>query len=366
MEYLADFSNYLQKCPSPPHVLSFARNLLKKKKFNELEEKDIGTISKKCFILKDDNALIAFDYAGNSKFTIIAAHYDENPISIYYKSDYQEDEYNCIKTNHQAICNQCYKVAGTVKYKNETGKIVTKYFDSVDAICSEYVGQFMVSQEEDPNFTNYIVGKLGIYEEDLINWDLYAMPYVSYHQFGTNNELFSYSNVAMHSSCYSALKTFIESKNTDSLNILILYSANEEKIESINSFFKSLIPNDLKSLVESSRCFYIEPHCVKNPNLNTPIRDEALIGKGLAIGYCNSYDSQNLYPLLASISHLGISSQKVPVKNSDFKLILDGEYVSSLILVPKLKCGPYSVIALRDMQDLISLLIYLFENKIDI
>lgn len=361
MEYLSDYKTFLQKSPSPQHTLSFARNLLKKKKFEELDPKDFGkNLPKKSFYMKDNLAIVAIDKSGTEKSTIIAANYNFGTSHIIFLSDYVYKQFNAIKVDSLPKLHPGYYVAGQVFYENETGKIVTKYFDSIDPICTIVDDNIVVSIVGEPTFTEYICSKLLIDASSLKSWDLGLFPKVTAYQFSTNNELFSANQNAQLFGVYSTLKTFVESKNKKLVNIMLIYNGNNTNMNEINDLLDSIIPMELKDIIKQSYCVCIDHYPVKNPNLSAQIFNENLIGKGISLIYDENTICTEDHPILAATSHLGMSCQKVSTNLANFEHFALRNH--STVCIPELICQNCSVIALRDMTDLMSLLFYMLEK----
>ena len=193
-----DFSDFLQKCPTPFHFTQYAREILTDQGYTEwFESNPPEQLPKKSFVIRDERSLLVFNCNGLENATISATH-DDSPV-LKLKQNYEVVENGYIR-----LCVNTYgggrwitwidrnlRCVGRV-FVRESGKIVSKLFDSKKGICIipslavHYDSSMALNPKYDINegfnpifglengrhFKDYVANTLGVNVQDIVDWEL--------------------------------------------------------------------------------------------------------------------------------------------------------------------------------------------------
>ncbi|KAH0790326.1 Clan MH, family M18, aspartyl aminopeptidase-like metallopeptidase [Histomonas meleagridis] len=315
-----DFSNFIQKCPTPFHFCAYARELLKKANFQEVSESEPFPKVKKGFFIRDERALFAWNDNGHD-FSVIAGSHCDSP-SLFIKPNSEE-----ITINNQKIL-KCtlyggglfytwvghdLKLAGRVFYKTSEGvkcklfnseapiAFIPPFEDHFDPrlcgyICStDYDGfNAIFGFKDSTNLVDYVATKLNIPSDSICHWDLRLsdteLPTLLQDEVITSQNLDDLSNT------YVVLKAFLDSNPKSGVFSGLAVFDNEEVGSStrsgagsslINSALKRVIGDDetVRQMKANSIFLSCDTNHATHPNFpdKTEQNHVCNIGKGFAV-----------------------------------------------------------------------------------
>ena len=193
-----DLSNFLQRCPTPFHFTQYAREILTDAGYTEwYESNPPEQLPQKSFVVRDERSLLAFNCNGLENATISATHDDSPVLKLKENYEYVENGYIRLSVNTygggtwMTWIDRNLRCVGRV-FVRESGKIVSKLFDSKRGICVipsiavHFYSQMSMEPsydleegfnpifglDSDIHFKDYVAQTLGVEPDDIAHWDL--------------------------------------------------------------------------------------------------------------------------------------------------------------------------------------------------
>lgn len=237
--------------------VEFIRDELLNHDFKEIYENEIWGLDKgKYFVIRNDASIIAFMIGENHKqrFNITCAHSDTPGFNLKPKSEIYE--YNYLKLNvmpYGGILNYGWmdrplSIAGRVII-NKNNNYYKKIIDLKDPLCiiaSEAIHQNdvantnldlntqidmipIISLKKEKNIINNILmNYLSLNNSrDICDYDLFLYSKDKPMYIGKNKEMIVSPRIDDLSCTFAALKSFIDSKNKNNINVLCIFNSEE-------------------------------------------------------------------------------------------------------------------------------------------
>lgn len=277
--------NFIDESPSVFHAVENMKNILKSNNFKELSENEKWQLKKddKYFISKNNSSIIAFQIGEediyNHGYRIICAHADSPCFSIKPKSEIiTEGSYVTLNTEGyggvllSTWFDRPLTMAGKVMVRgdspfNPTAKLL--YIDRPILIIPslaihlnrEVNDGYKYNKQKDTlplltlvndnlNQNDYLLSLLSstlqINKEEILDYDLFLLPYEKGCVAGLNNEFISIRRLDDLWMAFAGLKSFIDSKESKCTKVLACFD--NEEIGSLTS--EGANSNFLKNILE--------------------------------------------------------------------------------------------------------------------
>ena len=352
-----EFSDFIQKCPTPFHFTSHARSLLLSQGFVEMKESepwpDIPSIG---FSIRDDRSLFAWRDGGHKSAVIEASHCDSPCLILKPKFDEVSDGYRrCRCSNYggglyYSWLSRDLRLAGRVILRDKDG-FKSVLYDSekpvatIPSIAIHLDSSYRYSPNEfdleenfipiyglenDPPLIEQVAKKLNVDTQDIVSVNL---RFVDAQQPNLINDMLTSQRLDNMQNTFLILKAFLESKPQDGvMNILCVYDNEEIGSSTISGAMTSIIDDNLKRILKNeeelralkanSLILSMDSNHATHPNIFGYQEDhhKAVVGKGLTIeknpDYQTMCDMKNEYPLRQAAIALNENIQVVTNKNN--------------------------------------------------
>jgi len=367
-------------------ILDDAFRLIKKKKFVVVKENDnFSELPEKGIIYWKNQALLAFKKGDMNSSVVFVAKCNSPELFISNLSMELEKTSKISvfsklgQVNFAKWMNRDLKLVGNVVLQGEEN--IFHRFDSVKPVCiiqnqhkpndKEYEVIFSISERQ--TLRNFIAKSMSIEPERIVTATLFFVDIEETQSYGPNSEFIT-GNMQAATSCYTAMKAFLECSSNDSMSFLVIMSdqwnMNGSQTNNIfTTFINNLLPNPNDSIPFLSRSILM---CVQgfdalNPNMNTDTSLMPRIGGGVVVGstYSNCLNPDS-FKAIDRANKVGLNLQLV---NIDPLQISFGSPFS-LIGIPCIDIG-FPVLSMnsfkemvcwRDIQDGIRLFKELYQN----
>lgn len=358
------FCDFINSCPTPYHFGHYVKEHLNEKGFQELDETkewNLKNLPSKGFILRDNKGLIAFqlpssyyDHVEDKNFPpalIIGTHSDSPTFKILPNFNQTDENLNEILVSPYGGA-QSYtwydrdlKCAGLIFYRKGES-IESCLFDSIEPIGTipssvddnptspskiPHEVRIICGSSNSPKLSTYIANKLGINEDDIINYDLSFFDAQPASLVGFHDEFVATQRIDNLGSTYAALTAFLASSAKSSVNIFCCFD-NEEigslTREGADSTFLSdflcklyggkdilakVVPISL--FVSSDNAHAVHPGWVKiHEEMHQPI-----MGNGLTVKQSPKWfyatDIESIFPIRAAAGAAGCNLQEIINRN---------------------------------------------------
>ena len=263
MNYIKDFQEFIDKSVVNFLAIKSAEEKLIEAGYKRVFEEEVNqvTLGQKFYFKRNDLSLIAFNIGESSKengypLHIVASHVDSPCFKIkphlessgpFHKIDVEP--YGGMIAS--SWLDRLLSIAGRVTYKKD-GKIISSLINidedllMMPNLCihfnrdinSGYNYNFAVdtqpfASEEEISILDRIAKEVGVSKEDILNHDLYIYNRDKSKVWGINKEYISSPRIDDLECVYASLVAFINSENSDAINVL--YLANNEEVGSESS-----------------------------------------------------------------------------------------------------------------------------------
>ncbi|EAX97879.1 Clan MH, family M18, aspartyl aminopeptidase-like metallopeptidase [Trichomonas vaginalis G3] len=338
MERFADFSNFLNKSPTPFHFTEYSRQFFKSRGYVEKDEREVWTdVPPRGFFIRDDRCLVAWNDNGHDRCSIIGTHCDSPCLII--KPNFEE-----VKSNYNKVRCATYggglwntwigrnlRLAGKVVVSTNQFEYKNYLFDSEKGIgiipYAEQPPLAPVYNEENDlvvtigttnctNLKSYIAEKLGVKSSDISEYDLRFVNEKPPNCFSGIIEAQRIDNL---SNTYAALTAFAATTPSPGITNVMIAFDNEEigsstqcgaKADIIHDLLRRLIPSkpQRKALCRNSIILSADTAHATHPNypnITDPIV-EVKMSKGVCVcldnGTCDS-NIPKILPFVEKIAH---------------------------------------------------------------
>lgn len=294
----------------------------------------------KVFLTRNDSSIVALDIgenvnADNLSFHIIASHSDSPCFKIKPIADSKTDIYNKINVEvyggliASTWLDRPLAIAGRVIVNSEEG-LESRLINLEDNIvmipnlCIHFnrdindgyrydrsvdLQAFIAQENEGSPLIDLLAGSLHVKKEDIVNFDLYLYNREQGYLWGKKKEYVSSSRLDDLECVFTSSKAFIESHNSNAINVL--YVADNEEVGSMSrqgadsDFLESVIRNvcgtfaaNFANIVANSFLISADNAHAVHPNKPgiSDANNRPYMNKGVAIKYnaAQSYTSDSV------------------------------------------------------------------------
>lgn len=284
MKYIEEIRQLLDTSYSPFHVVRNIEELLKKRGYEELDEKEKWDLKRehKYFTKRNDSSLIAFTLPKNgSHFKIAATHTDSPTFKLKPSPIIKRD--NAISLNVEPYGGMIYNtwldrplsIAGRVLLKKDNGAIST-LFDLDRDFCiipnlaihmNREINQgfaynpavdllpLLGTKDGDFSFSDFLAKELDVHSDDILSHDLFLFNRMKSSLLGLDDSLLASGRLDDLSSTYSVLLGLLQSQNENEISVYCAFD-NEEvgsltKQGANGTFLKDVLKRVMKCLGSS-------------------------------------------------------------------------------------------------------------------
>lgn len=319
MERFVEFSEFLQKSPTPYHFTEYSRKLLKDAGFIEKNEREVWTdIPSRGFFIRDDRCLVAWNDNGHDRFSIIGTHCDSPCLIV--KPNFAQSGKNCKKVRCATYGGGLWyswmgrnlRLAGKVVVSTDERNFKNYLFDSERGIgMIPYYTQdplnpvykeeddliVMIGTEKCKNLKEFIAEKLGVKDSSISDYDLRfvnATPPNCFSGIIAAQKLDNLSNT------YTALKSFLTVSPAAGITNVMIAFDNEEigsstqcggKADIIGDLLRRLVPNKAQRKAVARNSIILSSDTAHGTHPNYPKTSDPICEVKLSKGTCISLDN---------------------------------------------------------------------------
>jgi aspartyl aminopeptidase len=383
------FVDFLTRVPTPYQFADFASSRLTAAGYVQLhEEEEWSSIPDKCFVIRDDRSLIAFNIGGRDSALIVGTHCDSPCLRIAFGDGTASKGLQTLKIRGgyggglwYTYLNRDLRIAGRV-FCRDGDRVVSRLFDSEDGIaiipsksCGLNTDKVSLSLESDfqiviglekVSLQEYVAEKLGIDKSLIVEWDLSC---IDAEEPGIVGDFVASHRIDNQGSTFCALTAFLSADRSSTMNVLAVFDHEEigsgTRVGARGHILQSVLERVVghekmpvlmaKSLVlscDSAQAFH--PNFAgKFDSANAP-----QLGGGFAIkrspGTSYASDLTSCAPVTAAAKKLGIKAQVMMNRNDIIGGSTIGPAIAAMLGVPTVDLGQ-PLLAMHSIRETVAI-----------
>jgi len=411
MELIREFTDFMDKCPTPYQFGDVISNILIKNSYTRLEENEKWpeAIPEKGFFLRDGRALVAWQMGGLNSACVVGTHNDSPCLKLKpnfaFSKDYPQAR---VATYGGGLwytwMDRELRIAGRVtaivdnepKFvlfdsKKPVAMIPSKppHFDAEVGLSPKFNAETGLNPvfgcDPSISLTKFISFELGIEESNILDYDLSFVDGNPPAIIGARSEFVSSMRIDNLGSTFCALKAFLDSTPKDVLNVFVVFDHEEvgsashvgAKSDLLFSFFERVVGTEnLPSFIAKSLVISSDNAHAYHPNFMEKYEDlhSPILGNGVVLkrspGANYATDIVSEYPLRRASEVSNSPLQFLINRNDIIGGSTIGPHVSTILGIPTVDIGlpqlsMHSIrelVASKDVEYLIELLKVLYND----